>query len=133
MSELRWMMRVFIVRGDVALPLESDLRLKVLLKSWRVFMFGNGSRDDVARGQWQMGRCRGAENLVCHGESFWTARLHDRVESAREIEVLLVAKEYEGSCGRGQASVHGLCRYQDCKRCSYKRGVTSYMLQYSFA
>lgn len=27
-------------------------------------MFGKGNRDDVVRGQWQMGRYRGAENLV---------------------------------------------------------------------
>lgn len=36
--------------------------------------------------------------------------MHACVESAREIAVLFVAKEYEGSEYREQASIHGLCR-----------------------
>lgn len=44
--------------------LVNELRLEWLLKCCRVFMFGRGSRDDVVKGQWQMGRYRGAENFV---------------------------------------------------------------------
>lgn len=88
-SELRCMMRVFIVRVDVALPLfcESELGGEVLLWSWSVFMFGKGSRDDVVRCKWQMEGMYKEErkSCLCHEDSLWTARLHDRVESAREI------------------------------------------------
>ena len=140
-SELRCMMRVFIVGVDVALPLvcECELGLEVLLWSWSVFMSGKGSRDDVVRGKWQMEGMykEERESCLCHEESLWTTRLHNRVETAREIEVLLDAKEYEGSECRAQprASITSrpVPRSGLQASCSYKRGMTSFMLQYSFA
>lgn len=62
-SELSWMMRVFIVRGR-GLTYAIVKWLKLVLKSWSVFMFAEAVVMMWSDVKWQMGRYRGAESLV---------------------------------------------------------------------